>query len=81
MKEWAVKLDAFLEFNERELLTNAGKVRADVAKALAEKRYAEFDAKRKAVDAVAADAENLAELERLAGTTESRHSKDSDVDA
>lgn len=68
MKEWAVKLDAFLEFNERELLTNAGKVRADVAKALAEKRYAEFDAKRKALDATADDATDLAEIERLAGS-------------
>jgi hypothetical protein len=67
MEEWAGKLDAFLEFNERELLTHAGKMRADVAKALAEKRYVGFDAKRKAADAVAADAADLAELERLTG--------------
>ncbi len=34
MEQWAEKLDAFLEFNEQELLTNAGKVKADVAKQL-----------------------------------------------
>jgi hypothetical protein len=65
MEEGAGKLGAFPEFNARELLTEAGKVRADVAKALAESCYAEFDAKRKAADSVAADAVDLAELERL----------------
>ena len=30
MAEWADKLDAFLQFNEAELLTDAGKVSAEV---------------------------------------------------
>ena len=38
MAQWAERLDAFLQFNERELLTHAGTVRADVARALAEDR-------------------------------------------
>lgn len=42
MADWAAKLDAFLKFNEYEVLTNAGKVSADVAKRLAEEQYAEF---------------------------------------
>jgi hypothetical protein len=35
MADWVAKLDAFLQFNEYEVLANAGKVSADVAKRLA----------------------------------------------
>jgi hypothetical protein len=42
MAEWVAKLDAFLQFNEYEVLTNAGRVSADVAKRLAEAEYARF---------------------------------------
>jgi len=42
MDEWAGKLDAFLKFNEYELLTDAGKVSHDVAKGLAENEYEKF---------------------------------------
>lgn len=65
MAVWAEKLDAFLSFNDRDLLTHAGKLRADVAQALAEDRYAAFDAERRRAAAVRADAEDLAEIEDL----------------
>ena len=39
MEQWSDKLDAFLKFNEQELLTHAGKVKAEVAKKIAEDRY------------------------------------------
>jgi len=42
MGDWVAKLDAFLKFNEYEVLTNAGSVSADVAKRLAEEQYATF---------------------------------------
>ena len=42
MADWAAKLDAFLEFNEYEVLTSAGVVSAEVAKRLAEEQYAIF---------------------------------------
>ncbi len=42
MADWVAKLDAFLQFNEYEVLTNAGKVSAEVAKRLAEEQYATF---------------------------------------
>lgn len=42
MRDWISKLDAFLQFNEYEVLTNAGKVSAEVAKQLAEEQYATF---------------------------------------
>lgn len=42
MKNWKEKLDAFLQFNEYEILDNPGKVSAKVAKELAEKEYEKF---------------------------------------
>ncbi len=42
MSDWVAKLDAFLQFNEYEVLTNAGSVSAEVAKRLAEERFATF---------------------------------------
>jgi len=65
MAQWAEKLDAFLEFNEQEILKHAGKVKAEVAKKIAEDRYEEFDGKRKKAEALAADAEDLKQLEEL----------------
>ena len=68
MEEWADKLDAFLAFNEQELLKHAGKVKAEVARKIAEKRYEIFDAKRKRAEALAADADDLRQLEELEKT-------------
>jgi hypothetical protein len=48
MAEWAGRLDAFLHFNEYEVLTNAGLVSAEVAKRLAEEQYEEFRVKQDA---------------------------------
>lgn len=42
MQDWVDKLDAFLNFNEYEILKNAGKVSAKVAKKLAEDEYEKF---------------------------------------
>ena len=42
MTEWADKLDAFLQFNEAELLTDAGKVSAEVAKQFAESEFEKY---------------------------------------
>jgi hypothetical protein len=42
MTDWVKKLDAFLQFNEYEVLTNAGSVSAEVAKHLAEEHYVTF---------------------------------------
>jgi hypothetical protein len=65
MQEWEEKLDAFLKFNERELLTHAGRVSADVAEKLALERYDVFDSKRRLADRVADDAGDLKALESL----------------
>lgn len=42
MADWVEKLDAFLKFNEYDVLKNAGKVSHEVAKELAEKQYEAF---------------------------------------
>jgi hypothetical protein len=42
MKDWVKKLDAFLQFNEEEVLQNAGKVTAEIAKAFAESEYEKY---------------------------------------
>lgn len=65
MQEWAERLDAFLSFNERDVLTHAGRVTAKLAEARACERYAEFDSKRREEERLAADAEDLASLEAL----------------
>ncbi len=42
MVDWVEKLDAFLQFNEYEILDNPGKISAEVAKKIAEKEYKKF---------------------------------------
>ncbi len=65
MREWEERLDAFLSFNERELLTHAGKMRADVAEKLAHDHYEAFDAQRRALECAKADAEDMEAIEVL----------------
>jgi hypothetical protein len=42
MKEWVDKLDAFLKFNDYNILKDAGKISAEVAKRLVEEEYKKF---------------------------------------
>lgn len=42
MQDWVDKLDAFLNFNDYQILKDAGKMSAEVAKKLAEKEYEKF---------------------------------------
>lgn len=64
LQVWEDKLDAFLLFNEREVLTLAGQLRADVAEKLALVRYESFDAARREAARLAADTEDMAALEQ-----------------
>jgi hypothetical protein len=63
MKEWMERLDAFLRFNEREVLDNLGTVSAAVAEATAIREYELFDANRSRQEAIAADEADMKELE------------------
>jgi hypothetical protein len=47
MADWVKKLDAFLEFNERNVLTHAGKVSHQLAEEHAQDQFERFDAERR----------------------------------
>ena len=42
MEDWASKLDAFLQFNDAEILQDKGKVTAAIAKAFAESEFEKY---------------------------------------
>ena len=42
MKDWAEKLNAFLQFNQKDILQNAGDITAAIAKSLAEKEFEKY---------------------------------------
>lgn len=65
MVEWEQKLDAFLTFNDKDLLNHAGKVTSQVAEELALKRYEEFNHKRLQEERLIIDTEDIALLEIL----------------
>ena len=65
MEQWSDKLDSFLTFNEQDVLTHAGTVRAAVAKKLAEERFEEFDTSRKQKDAITADDIDIKTIEAM----------------
>ena len=46
MRDWREKLDGFLQFNERDVLKNAGRISAEIAKQLALDEYEKFERKR-----------------------------------
>lgn len=57
MKDWKAKLDAFLHLNEREILTHAGKISAELAKELAHVQYDRYVDHRKKIETSVADEE------------------------
>ncbi len=42
MEDWIGKLDAFLQFNQEDVLLNAGKVTAAIAKSFAENEFEKY---------------------------------------
>lgn len=65
MADWVTRVDRFLEFNEREVLQNAGRVSNKAMTGVAHRRYVEFDDARREQQAEVAENEHVAELERL----------------
>jgi hypothetical protein len=51
MADWIKRLDAFLEFNERNILTHAGKVSRELAEAHAHAAFLEYDSERRRLEA------------------------------
>ncbi len=55
MKDWREKLDAFLKFNEKQILEHPGKVSMEVAQKIALEQYDKFEKKRLAQEAAMPD--------------------------
>ena len=73
MADWAHRLDAFLQFNEREVLRNRGKVQKAVADRLAKAEYDRFHERRLLEEAREAEAEDVdVEFERVAREIEGK---------
>lgn len=65
MSDWENELDRFLVFNERPVLSGAGRVSHDGMEKIAGERFAAFGAARKAADLEASEAEHDAELKAV----------------
>jgi len=60
MTDWIAKLDAFLNINDREILTHAGKISHEMARQLAEDEYEKYSRKRlTAMDRIGNDFDKL----------------------
>jgi hypothetical protein len=51
MADWVAKLDAFLRFNERNILTDAGKVSHEFAEEHAHAQFSQYEAQRRVLEA------------------------------
>jgi hypothetical protein len=51
MADWIARLDAFLQFNERNILTHAGAVSHQLAEQHAHAQFEQFDAERRRLEA------------------------------
>lgn len=65
MTDWIAQTDRFLGFNERSVLTGPGRVSHEQMEATIGERYAAFDARRRAVEALAAEQEADEDLKQL----------------
>ena len=65
MRDWRAKLDAFLKFNQREILSNSGKIAKEIADKLANEQYEIFNQHRLAAEAQAESLADDAELKTI----------------
>jgi hypothetical protein len=72
---WRQNVDRLLAFNEKAVLTHAGSVSREDMERIACERFEVFDANRRIAEARQADAEDLAELERIEKQLEHKKEK------
>lgn len=65
LENWRQYIDSFMAFNEQPLLRTAGTVSHEHMKQVVHERYEDFDQKRRKIEAIAIDAQELQELEDL----------------
>lgn len=70
MTDWITQTDRFLDFNERAVLNGAGDVSHAQMDGIISERYASFDARRRASDALAAEIERDDDLAQLMADAE-----------
>jgi hypothetical protein len=85
MAGWVERLDAFLEFNERNILTHGGKVSHELAEAHAHGEFEKYEAERRQIEATFPTSDfdkAVEEMKRLDGRAElpSRTKKPHDRD-
>ncbi|HEX4793574.1 MAG TPA: virulence RhuM family protein [Humisphaera sp.] len=66
LNDWKTKLDEFLKFNERRVLSDSGKVSREAADEKAQQEYDQFSQRRRAQIEASAEQENIRQLEDLA---------------
>ena len=64
MQDWVARLDAFLQFNEEEVMHHKGKVTAAIAKAFAESGFERYR--------VIQDRQSQSGFDRLVASTEDK---------
>jgi hypothetical protein len=72
---WRGNVNRLLEFNDKPLLQGVGSIGHEAMKAIAHQRFDAFAAKRRAAEAIAADAEDLEALEQLEHELEKKGSR------
>lgn len=72
MDFWRENIDRIIEFNDKEVLKGYGSVGHEQMKKMVGKVYETFDAKRKSIEAIEADAEDLKELQQIEEKVKSR---------
>ncbi len=74
MRDWLKKLDGFMTLNDRDILSHAGTESHKLAKELAENEYDKFHQQRLKKDAIQAEQEDIATLEKLESQLASKQS-------
>jgi len=77
MKDWEQRLDEFLQFNQRDVLTNAGRISKAEADAFAEDQYDRFAKRRRAFKEAQGEQDTLKTLEDAARNLPARSKNDS----
>lgn len=75
MRDWPVKLDEFLRFNERRVLPDAGSMTPEAANTKAGAEYEAFATRRRALAEEKGEADNIKALEAAAKTLTKRPRK------
>ena len=73
MRDWQVRLDEFLRFNDRAVLGGAGNISRDAADTRAHGEYALFEQRRRAEREAEAEARLPDEMQALEGTVKKMH--------